>query len=451
MKRVFVWILRVVGFLLLAIVIFALSVLLPIDRTPYQQQEFYRVMMARLDSLHETSFADQTSEFETGFGKENITPSFPVATAGYGNRRGKNFSSVLDSVFVRAIVVRNGETKVALVSADLLIIPPEVTEQLKLRLPSVGFDINNTYLNAIHTHNSIGNWGTGATSFIYGEYSEDVVDLIVKGILTSIRKASADLSPSTFRNGSVAIPHVLRNRLDKTNGTIDSLLHLVEIRRADSSRVAIVTFNAHATCLFSRDLELSRDYPGALVDSLEGQGYTFAMYLSGAVGSHGCRPPEFGKPCIGWMADEITQKVNVLRQSVQPMSDSTLRMFRVPLALGSPQVKISRDWRVRPWVFEAAFGEYRPYLTGLRIGKIIFLGTPCDFSGELTAPLRALGDTRGFQVIVTSFNGNYIGYITADKYYDWSHYETRLMNWYGPGNGAYMTECLLQETRTLMK
>lgn len=450
-KRVLIWVLKIAGFFLLAVVIFVAAILLPIDRTPYQEKEFYGHMMKRLDSLSANIPPKPVKGFSTGFAKVNITPSFPVATAGYGTRRGKNFSSVLDSVFVRAVVVQNGAEKVAIVSADLLIVPPEVTEQLKLKLPSIGFTINNTYLSAIHTHNSIGNWGTGATSFIYGEYSEPVINLITDGILASIKNASNDLAPSAFRNGSIAVPHVLRNRLDKTEGTVDSLLHLVEITRADSTKVAMVTFNAHATCLFSRDLELSRDYPGELVDELESQGYTFAMFMAGAVGSHGCRPPEFGRPCIGWMAEEISKKVSVLRDSLEPMQDSTLQMIRIPLELGEPQVKISEDWRIRPWVFKAAFGEYQPYLTGLRIGRIIFLGTPCDFSGELTAPIRALGASGGFQVIVTSFNGNYVGYITADKYYDKSHYETRLMNWYGPGNGSYLTECLLEETKALMK
>jgi neutral ceramidase len=450
-KRILIWILKIIGFFLLAVLIFVAAILLPIDRTPYQEKEFYGHMMKRLDSLGRNIMPTKANGFSTGFAKENITPSSPVATAGYGNRRGKNFTSVLDSVFVRAVVVQNGTEKVAIVSADLLIIPPEVTEQLKVRLPSVGFTINNTFLNAIHTHNSIGNWGTGATGFIYGDYSQEIVNLITDGILRSIKNASADLAPSSFRNGSIAVPNVLRNRLDKTGGTVDSLLHLVEITRADSTKVAIVTFNAHATCLFSRDLELSRDYPGELVDKLEAEGYTFAMFMAGAVGSHGCRPPEFGRSCIGWMADEISKKVNVLRDSLQPMEDSALQMIRIPLELGDPQVKISEDWRIRPWVFKAAFGEYKPYLTGLRIGKIIFLGTPCDFSGELTKPIRALAASGGFQVIVTSFNGNYIGYITADKYYDRSHYETRLMNWYGPGNGAYLTECLLEETKALMK
>jgi neutral ceramidase len=450
-KRLLIWIFRIISLFLLAIILFVVVIILPIDRSSYKEKNFYPVMMARLDSLQTLPIPGSKSNFTSGFAKVNITPSFPMETAGYGKRRGKNFTSVLDSIFVRAMVISNGSEKVAMVSADLLIIPPEVTEELKELLPGIGFSLDNTYLNAIHTHNSIGHWGVGATQFIYGDYSDSVVHFIANKILATIKRASDDLQSCTISSGSIAIQNVVQNRLDKKNGTVDSLLHMVEITRADNSKVAIVTFNAHATCLFSKDLELSRDYPGELVDQLEGDGYDFAMFLSGAVGSHGCHAPEFGKPCIGWMATEIAAKVNILKTSLTPVNDSTLFMFRIPLELGEPQVKISEDWRIRPWVFKKAFGEYKPFLTGLRIGKIIFLGTPCDYSGELTKPLRKLGSDNNFQVIVTSFNGHYIGYITMDKYYDKSHYETRLMNWYGPGNGAYLTECLLKETQALIK
>ena len=116
--------------------------------------------------------------------------------------------------------------------------------------------------------------------------------------------------------------------------------------------------------------------------------------------------------------------------------------MRVPLALGEPQIKISRDLRLRPWVFRTAFGEYQPYLTSLRIGDVLFLGTPCDFAGELRSPIDSAASRHNLQPIITSFNGHYIGYITNDIYYDNPHYETRLMNWYGPGNGAYLSACM---------
>jgi len=70
------------------------------------------------------------------------------------------------------------------------------------------------------------------------------------------------------------------------------------------------------------------------------------------------------------------------------------------------------------------------------------LGTPSDFSGEFNYQLDTLAEQHHLQAMVTSFNGGYIGYVTPLKYYDVDHYETRLMNWYGPGTGEYMTECL---------
>ncbi len=45
-------------------------------------------------------------------------------------------------------------------------------------------------------------------------------------------------------------------------------------------------------------------------------------------------------------------------------------------------------------------------------------------------------------LVVTSFNGGYIGYITPDKYYDLKRYETRDMNLFGPYNGAYLSEMM---------
>ncbi len=49
-------------------------------------------------------------------------------------------------------------------------------------------------------------------------------------------------------------------------------------------------------------------------------------------------------------------------------------------------------------------------------------------------------EKEGFNLIVTSFNGGYIGYVTEDKWYDRNKYETRAMNWFGPYNGAYFSE-----------
>jgi hypothetical protein len=164
------------------------------------------------------------------------------------------------------------------------------------------------------------------------------------------------------------------------------------------------------------------------------------MFLAGAVGSHKPRAPEGGWQCVEWMAEKIAD--NVMKAKFKPMESTLLEMHRVPLALSKPQPKVLHEWRLKPGLFKIAFGDYPSFISALRFGDAVLLGTPCDFSGEFNSALDSLAAKAGVFQIVTSFNGGYIGYVTPEKYYDIDHYETQLMNWYGPGNGEYVKETL---------
>jgi neutral ceramidase len=426
----------IIGFLLLFIM---LSVG-PVDRTPAETLSSYETMMNRLDTL-DINIPKAKADFSVGFGKVNITPLKPIATAGYGKRQGKPYVTVHDSIYVRALVIENGRQRVAIVSADLLIMPPTVTEVLEKKLEGIGFSLNNTYLSATHSHNSIGNWGEGATRFIYGAYEDSVVQFIADGIVHSIQQATKNLLPSTLKAGAIPIPNAVENRLID-DGNEDPFLRALEVHRSDSSKLVLVSYAAHATCLSQGTLELSRDYPGMLVDQLESKDYEFAMFMAGSVGSHKGSSPADNWSCIAWMAEEISEAFLAKRNTLQEMGDTSLVMRMIPLELSDPQVKITQDWKLRSWLFRSAFGEYGSFLTVLRIGDLVMLGTPCDFSGEFNASLDSLANEHGLQAMVTSFNGGYIGYATPGKYYDVDHYETQLMNWYAPGTGDYIRECL---------
>ena len=439
-KKILKAFLFIILFTIGALLLFVLVSVLPIDRYDYHESPFYHTMNDRLDSLKKVKSITKGSTFLIGYSKVNLTPDHRISLAGYGNRKGALYSAVHDSIFVRTMVVSNKHTRVAIVSADLLIIPPTVTAILEKELPSIGFSLNNTYLNAVHSHNSIGNWGKGAVGFMYGSYQDSIVHFIADKIKESILLASKNALPATIKTASIPVKGPVRNRITDDGG-VDSLLHVVEVHREDSSKLIVMSYTAHATCLYSRDWELSRDYPGVLVDTLEKQGYTFAMFMAGAVGSHG--PTQSGWAGTEWMSHAIVSKFEKQKSTLKSLRDSSLVMYRIPLELGKAQVKISEDWKVRPWLFRAAFGYSPNYLTVLRIGELVLIGTPCDYSGELTPELYAAAQKKNLQVMVTSFNGGYIGYITPLKYYDVDHYETRLMNWYGPGSGEYMQECLL--------
>jgi hypothetical protein len=435
--------------LLVMLLVFVLVSVVPIDRTPYTQKDFYPVMKHNLESLDGLAIPPAEHGFAAGFAKENITPAYPTALAGSGLRR-LHFKTVHDSIYVRTIVISNGTTSVALVSLDMLLVPPEVTRLLESELKTIGYGLDNTYLSATHTHSSIGNWGKHLSGRLYsGPYDDALVNFLVKKIVRSIATADSVAIPSTISAATIPVSNMLYNRLAGEAGTIDSLLRVVEINRIDSSRLILASFTGHATCDQSGSLGLSRDYPGVFVDALERQGYTMAMFMAGAVGSHGCIGPERGRKLVNQVGETLATAFAGSRQLFQPVNDSTLVMVSVPLELGSPQFRISKNWCVRPWLFNAVFGTYRPELTALRIGDLLILGTPCDFSGELTGALDSAATRLGMRVMVTSFNGNYEGYITKDEWYDVDHYETRLMNWYGPGNGSYLSECLTKLIESL--
>jgi neutral ceramidase len=424
-----------------ALLVFVAISIAPVDRTPAQELPEYSAMMKRLDSLREQRNSEPLKKFSVGFSKVNLTPPFRTATAGYGNRKGKLFTSVHDSIYVRTMVIDNGTERVAIVSADLLIIPPNVAEALQPRLADLKFDAEHVYLGATHSHNSIGNWGERAAGFLYGSYNDSIVQFIVNKMIISIQQASSDLVPSQLRAGVINIPEAVQNRLID-GGPEDAGLRVIEVERNDGKRLLFTSYTAHATCLYSRDLELSRDYPGKLVDLLESKGYDFSMFMAGAVGSHKCKSSASGWNCIDWMATTITDRFLAARDQLKPVNDSTLSVIRVPLELGDPQVKISDNWKVRAWLFRSALGERTPYINACRIGDLVLLGTPCDFSGEFDAALDSIAADHHMRMMVTSFNGGYIGYVTPARYYDIKHYETQLMNWYAPGTGEYMQKCL---------
>src|SRR5687768_2215104 len=109
-----------IGFasLILLIVLFVLISIAPINHYDYKEQDFYKATIQELDSLKPLPIPVRDSGFSVGYAVVNITPDHQTALAGYGNRRGKLFSSVRDSIYVRALVIENGTQRAAIVSAD---------------------------------------------------------------------------------------------------------------------------------------------------------------------------------------------------------------------------------------------------------------------------------------------------------------------------------------------
>jgi hypothetical protein len=73
-----------------------------------------------------------------------------------------------------------------------------------------------------------------------------------------------------------------------------------------------------------------------------------------------------------------------------------------------------------------------------RVNHAVWVSTPCDFSGELALDIKRLLSEHGARGAITSFNGDYIGYVIPSRYYHLGGYEPRVMSFFGPTMPDYL-------------
>jgi neutral ceramidase len=327
-----------------------------------------------------------------------------------------------------------------------LIIPPLVYARLFELLEGTAFNPQNTFLTATHSHSSIGGWQPGLVGSLFsGEYDPDMVEFIAQRIAIAMNAATGEMGRAKIGYSAVMAADLVRNRLvGDQEGQIDPWFRLIKIVK-DNGEVALLTsFAAHATCLGGSFMQLSADYPGQVVKMLEADSLIdFASYGAGAVGSMAPLAPRLDDlDEIAYMAESLVPQIRLIQNATPVNYTTELGFMRADISLRAPHFRITEDLRLRPWVFDWVFGAVSPTINSLKIGDQLLVGTPCDFSGELVEPLSDLARESDHHLMVHSFNGSYIGYITKDEWYDRNKYETRTMNWFGPYNGAYFSELL---------
>lgn len=425
----------------------AIACLQPVDRTPYQEHAYYQQMLDQIDDLYEDRFAAPDPDtLLIGWSAVNITPDSVTPLAGFGGRNPKEFESIADSIYIRTIVFDDGINRVAYVSADLLILPPEVTQQLRSLLPKVGWDLQRVFLTATHSHSSIGGWAPGLVGHqIAGEYDPELPLALAKRIISSIQQAESNLASGQLSFQELQVPNLVKNRLAKQKGEIDPSLKIIGLRSGDEQGY-LTTFAAHPTSLSRHNHMLSGDFPGRLVRNLEqSDSIQFVLYAAGAVGSMGPRVKNISDEYARMIdfGDQLTTEIgNMQDHDAAYVTNVSLRFWRLPLEIRPPFVKISRNIALKPWLFYLFFGEYPIEVSFLQLGTTIFIGLPGDFSGELALPLYESANKRGLNLVINSFNGGYIGYIIKDQWYNLTKYEARTMSWYGPDNGAYISNVI---------
>jgi hypothetical protein len=132
-----------------------------------------------------------------GAASVDITPAADAALpmAGYGGRT-QGSTAIHDHIFVRAIVLDDGATQVALVAWELIGVPDAVWAEVSKQVSAeMGIRPENLLLAAVHNHGAA---TLGATPANTAEYTKKVEAAAVE----AVRRAKARLQPARFGIGT---------------------------------------------------------------------------------------------------------------------------------------------------------------------------------------------------------------------------------------------------------
>ncbi len=433
----------------------------PVDRTPYTQLDAYHRTTSALDAAA-AAVVVAHGPLMAGFGEASLTPNlagnpdwhtgtFPgLPLAGFSARRGAKAEGVHDPLWVKTIALQEGNARVVLVSLDMLLVPRQVTDIVEARLTALGLDRAGLYLSATHSHSSIGGWGRNWTYELAAGLHRDGTNRWIAGqVIASIEAALADLKSATLATGWVEIPELVKNCTDRTAPAHPGF-PLMTFRQTGERAAVFGSYAAHPVILEAGNRLLSGDYPGAWERVMEARGFDMALFMAGPVGGQEIAPPDHTFAAVDQvgtaLADHVSAALPALAQDAAPV----LAKIGVTVTLPDPQVRFSDGWRLRPWLARLILPlPEKTFVQAVRIGDMLLFSTPCDYAGELALPLERELAGEGLRAAVTSFNGDYIGYVMPTRYDDRPGYETRELAFYGPGMGDFAASVLQREAAAL--
>jgi len=422
----------------------------PTDHNPYFESAYFKESLSGIDSLKSRHTLIHDSLY-AGFATVSITPLLnqpednysegefkQLPLAGYGGRKGEPATGVHDSIFIKAAALKTGNQTLFFVSADLLIMPPNIVEYAMEVLSANEISRSQLFFSATHTHSSLGAWGYGfiARQFA-GKENENLQKWLGLKTAEAILKAAGDLKRAEIATGNFDAGQFTRNRLIGKLGTKNDDFSYIFLKQKEGKAGIIGSFSAHPTILGSENMEISAEYPGYWARKMK-DSVDFAMFLAGSMGSQSPAGEATGFEKAKNIGESLADSLLVKLNGTETEKTTSFALVSLEIPLPKFQIRLTAR-RNLPGFISNKLMPYTGsgYLQAVRFGNMVWISTPADFSGEYAVQIKNELKVKGFDANITSFNGKYLGYIIPGRYFYLDKYEARVMGWFGPNMGDY--------------
>lgn len=246
------------------------------------------------------AFAASTARagLRAGVGVADITPPEKSPSAGFGGRMGRPMKGVHDPLLATALVIDNGEKRLAFCGADHLGMLGDMIQEAAAKVHAEpGLENLEVFIGSSHTHAGGGGFlnAPGMGFVLAGKYRPELRQVYIDGVAKAIIQAAKSLEPALVGVGYGHAPGLNHYRSSwPPHVTTRDDLAVIKVTRPDGSPLAaLVNYAAHPTVLSESNLLFSADYVGYLRDDLKKRlGGGQVVFFNGAQADITPAPPE---------------------------------------------------------------------------------------------------------------------------------------------------------------
>lgn len=423
------------------------------------------------------------------------TPPIGVELAGYGPGRDRFSTGIHDHLMGQALVLDDGQRRIALVTSDLLGISPDFAAAVRREAETrTGIPAGNIMVTATHTHTAP---TTGPTREC-GYPDVDYVRMAARHLAGAVVGAVNALRPARLRIGEGEHRRLAWNRVGGQTVDYGLTVLCVEDAEQDGKMLALLVHYACHPVILGPKFTISADYPGAMRDSLKryypGSVVLFANGTCGNIdpitnrevwGRGSFEDVEQAGEALAEDARRVASSAHLVRQNQIGVAHDAARLeYNLPdlATLQANITKYRREARQSAGRSEAIegvvsgippmprfwYGYYRDLHKRLKQGKlrahdmaelqvfsvgdqIAVLGIPAEVYAEQGLAIRRLSRYR-FTLAVCYANGLY-GYLPPREAFESGSYAALLAAavFDRPPFRPNVTEALLDATARLLK
>lgn len=379
-------------------------------------------------------------QLRAGVGRASITPAIGAWLVGFAGRA-DGAQSIRDELYATALVLEDGDTRIAILSCDMISIHPRLIAQTRaLVQEQTGISGDNIMICCTHTHSG------PPGHAIEGSRPVDRAnaDYLPFRLAGAVRLAFNQLAPARLAHaGGEAVIGINRREVigpgqtilgENPDGPVDHSVGVLRIDGTDGVPIALlVNYACHPVILGPRSLVISADFVGQTRNVVEAASGVPMLYVQGACGDinplEGVQADDTNVVRLGTiLAGEVVRVWATIRPDVD---QARLAAFRTEVELPVAELSGQTDggsWNIAerldkefPWTAEMGERGARMEVQALAIGDLGLVSNASEPFVETGLAIKAASAFA--RTFFAGYTNGCIGYVPTAQAYPHGGYE----------------------------